>query len=100
MAIGSWWRDRTARDLGQSQDTVIVGSAAHIRDIPLHERTAGDMLVTADGVHVMAFLDDGSVIEADPLTAKVTRLVDASDDKTKTPWLDVAVTIVRWRELS
>lgn len=63
-----WWRDRSAADLGRGRHartrpvlrTPSLNALDHARILP------GDLAVTADGTHVLAYLGDHVRIEADP----------------------------------
>lgn len=55
----------------------------------------GDLAVTADGVHVMAYLGDKRWIEADPDEHKVIELVLPTDNQ----WFKEPVVFVRWKWL-
>jgi hypothetical protein len=98
-ALTSWWQDRTARDLRDGPETAKVMRIPSVRALPREQRKQGDLLVTTDGTHIMAFVDDGAVIEADPMTMKVMILDDRRDTQKDTPWLDIPLFVVRWPEL-
>jgi hypothetical protein len=55
----------------------------------------GDLAVTADGVHVMAYLGSRTWIEADPNAHKVIEVVVPTDNR----WFKTPVVFVRWRWL-
>ena len=55
----------------------------------------GDLAVTADGVHVMAYLGSGTWIEADPDAHKVIEVVLPTDNQ----WFKSPVVFVRWKWL-
>jgi hypothetical protein len=57
---------------------------------------AGDLAVTADGVHVMAYLGNQTWIEADPDAHRVIEVVLPTDNQ----WFKTPVVFVRWRWLS
>ncbi|MEO8351390.1 MAG: NlpC/P60 family protein, partial [Chthoniobacteraceae bacterium] len=67
-AIELWWDDCTARALGKKHhgltvqllDTPSINTLDHSRILP------GDLAVTDNGVHIMAYLGDRRWIEADP----------------------------------
>ena len=56
----------------------------------------GDLAVTEDGVHVLAYLGGSEWIEADPQLNGVVRLSAPSEN----PWFGVEVRVVRWRVLN
>lgn len=49
--------------------------------------------MTADGLHVMAYLGNQTWIEADPDAHKVIEVVLPTDN----PWFKTPVVFVRWR---
>jgi hypothetical protein len=53
----------------------------------------GNLVATADGSHVMVVLDATHLIEADPLPNKV---IIASVDDLKNPWMTTKVVAVRF----
>jgi hypothetical protein len=53
----------------------------------------GDMAVTADGVHILAYLGDQTWIQADPDSHKVVEVVLPTDIH----WFEAPVVFVRWR---
>jgi hypothetical protein len=55
----------------------------------------GDLAVTADGIHVMAYLGSSRWVEADPFARKVIELVSSTDN----PWFRTPVVFVRWKWL-
>lgn len=56
----------------------------------------GDLAVTDDGVHVMAYLGDRAWIEADPHAHQVIEVILPSDN----PWFRMPVVFVRWQCLT
>jgi hypothetical protein len=57
----------------------------------------GDLAVTRDGVHVMAYLGDQRWIEADPAEGRVITVQAPAKDNL---WFRMPVTIVRWTVLA
>jgi hypothetical protein len=93
-----WWNDASARALGDGY----LGLTRHLFDARRldavdHGRLRpGDLAVTADGIHVLAFAGGQTWIEADPQRGRVIRLSAARDGSL---WLRVPVRLVRWRAL-
>lgn len=89
------WNDCSARALlnEHRQQTRRVLASPGIHELDHSKIRPGDFAVTADGVHVLAFLGNSTWIEADPGAGKVIR-IHASDDNA---WLRVPVVILRWR---
>lgn len=92
-----WWNDQTARSLGSGADTIFVTKVPSIRDTSPEILHPGDLAVTEDGIHVLAYLGNGQWIDADP-TAEKTRITSVSEQEN--PWFDDPVRIVRWRWLA
>lgn len=93
-AANIWWNDCTARELVGHPLTQVVGPTRAIRVLPAGTLLPGDLAVTADGSHVLAYLGAGRWIEADPTVMRVIILTDGS---AHAEWLNRPVTIVRWR---
>jgi hypothetical protein len=92
-----WWHDSSAMALRDGYrgwtaelfrgDTVTGADASRLR--------AGDLAVTADGVHVMAYLGSQTWIEADPDAHKVIEVVLPTDNQ----WFKTPAVFVRWKWL-
>jgi len=93
-----WWHDCSARALkDQYRDwTRHVLATPSINQLQPDQLAAGDMAVTSDGVHVLAYLGGGEWIEADPGLGKVIRARAPVDGN---PWFKTPVHVLRWREL-
>lgn len=92
-----WWHDCSARALSEEyrHQTVKLFEAPSLNAIELARLQPGDLAVTADGVHVMAFLGSNEWIEADPDLKRVLIVTVPSTNI----WLDSRVQIMRWRIL-
>lgn len=99
FGLSLWWHDRTARELGEGfrGETVMVTTAPSINAAPPTELRVGDLAVTASGVHVLAYLGNGTWIEADPGALKV---LEIQVPEPSNSWFNVPVKIVRWQVLS
>lgn len=53
----------------------------------------GDLAVTSDGVHIMAYLGNEQWFEADPAFGEVVILRKGESDQ----WLQTSVELLRWR---
>ncbi len=95
-AIWLWWHDCSAKDLGEGHgltthlfDTTSLNALDHSKILP------GDLAVTSNGVHIMAYLGDRLWIEADPGAGRViTVLVPFKNYYFARP-----MNIVRWNLL-
>lgn len=99
FAAELWWFDASAQALGQGYRgwTREVTRAPSLAALPAQVVHTGDLAVTQDGLHVLAYLGADRWIQADPVPMKVHE--DEVDDGSKSAWFRVPVTIVRWRGL-
>ena len=93
-ALALWWHDASALELrnGFEGRTAEVFRADSVARADFSKLRTGDLAVTADGVHVMAYLGGGAWIEADPAEHKVIEVTPPTDN----PWFGVPVVFVRW----
>jgi hypothetical protein len=95
QAISLWWHDCTAKSLGEQH----LGLTVRLFDTPSvnaldHSKVlAGDLAITSNGVHIMAYLGDHRWIEADPGAGRVITVTAPSADN---PWFRGPMQIVRW----
>jgi hypothetical protein len=98
QALSLWWNDCTAATLGRGDGPLTkplleaesINALDHARILP------GDLAVTRNGLHVLAYLGDETWLEADPLAHRVIRARAPSPNNV---WLRGPVRIVRWRLL-
>ncbi|MFL6229649.1 MAG: NlpC/P60 family protein [Pyrinomonadaceae bacterium] len=91
-----WWHDASAKSLlaGYSHRTEEILAAPSISEIDHARLLPGDVAVTADGLHTLAYLGDETWIEADPNPMRVIKVrADAHNS-----WLKVPVRIMRWQQ--
>jgi cell wall-associated NlpC family hydrolase len=91
-----WWNDAAARDLGDFTHHALtrrLAADATLRDVPLEALLPGDLAVTSDGSHVLAYAGEGHWIEADPYTLRVIELAPGVESE----WWGIRVTPCRWR---
>ena len=74
QAIWLWWNDASANEIGKGYSglTKTIGPVMRLADAAVH-MAPGDFAVTADGVHVLAYLGNKEWIEADPFVKRVIR---------------------------
>ena len=96
-SVKIWWPDQSARALGLQTNgvTAHVADVTSLNDMDYSSMLPGDLAVTRDGVHVLAFLGGKEWIEADPGEGKVIRLSSPSDSI----WFKSPMRIVRWAVL-
>jgi hypothetical protein len=98
-ALSLWWNDCSAMALGELHDeltirqfdTPSVNRLDHSKVLP------GDLAVTSDGRHIMAYLGEQTWIEADPGEMRVVTVTAPARDNA---WFDTPMNVVRWRLLS
>jgi hypothetical protein len=89
-----WWHDCSARALGEEYRgrTRLLASARSINKINYETILPGDIAVTEDGIHTLAYLGEKLWIEADPEVKKVIRVQAPATN----PWFDQPVKVMRW----
>jgi hypothetical protein len=97
-AVSLCWNDTSASGLGRQHDSLTV----HLFEAPSLNKTdhsqllPGDLAVTSNGVHIMAYLGNNGWIEADPNIGRVIRIAAPSPDNR---WFQTPVSIMRWSVL-
>lgn len=96
-AIALWWFDASAQAMRDEyrNRTIRLFEAADIATVDHSRILPGDLALTTNGVHALAYLGEQTWIEADPRSKKVVKL-RANDTNS---WLNTPVWIVRWRQL-
>lgn len=98
-AMALWWNDTTARALGEERDglTERLFETPGINQLDHSNLQPGDLAITRDGVHIMAYIGGNCWIEADPGVGRVITVSVPSDDNA---WFRTPMKIVRWSVLS
>ncbi len=96
--LEQWWFDASARALGEGYRGYArpIGLGGIIREMDYGDLAPGDLAVTTNRVHVLAYLGDGKWIQADPSIGAVATLDGRADDN---GWFRTPVTLHRWRLL-
>jgi hypothetical protein len=96
-ALALWWQDSSAMALREGRHgwTTVLFRADSIAGADVAKLKIGDLAVTSDGVHVVAYLGGQTWIEADPGAGEVLEAVLPTDN----PWFETPVVFVRWRWL-
>lgn len=97
-ALALWWFDTSARALGEGGGgktrlllaTPGINSLDHTRILP------GDIAVTENGVHCLAYAGNRTWLEADPGPMRVLRVTVPTESNV---WFDQPVRVLRWREM-
>lgn len=97
--LEQWWYDASAKALakGYRGYTTPLGITGTIRGMPYDYLLPGDLAITANGIHVLAYAGDGKWIQADPGIGAVA----TQDGRTsENGWFDSKVTTHRWNLLA
>jgi hypothetical protein len=91
-----WWYDTSAKAMseGYRDMTQALGIEGTVRAIDYSPLLPGDLAVTTNGIHVMAYAGDGNWIQADPGIGFVKTLDGKTADN---QWFEVPVTLHRWK---
>lgn len=90
-----WWFDASAKALGEGYRgyTFQLGTKGSIREMSYDSLVPGDLAVTTNGLHVLAYAGDGRWIQADPGIGSVATLDGRTSDN---GWFRAPVTTHRW----
>jgi hypothetical protein len=96
-ALDLWWHDSSALALrdGYRGWTTTLFPHGNIAEANHTLLRPGDLAVTSDGVHIMAYLGTNTWIEADPSYHKVLTVTLPTDN----PWFKRPVVFLRWKWL-
>ncbi len=91
-----WWFDASAQALSEGYRgcTVPLHQSGTIKEIDGTPLAPGDLAITKDGMHMLAYRGDGVWIQADPGTGFVISLHGKNDSNL---WFSAPVTLHRWR---
>ncbi len=95
--ISLWWHDTSAvalRDEYKNYTKQLFLSPS-INDLDHNKIKPGDMAVTADGVHILAYLGRQIWIEADPNYQEVIKVKIPEPNN---PWFHVPVYALQWQQ--
>jgi hypothetical protein len=96
--LEQWWFDASAKALGEGYRnyTNSIGINGTIQEMDYSGLVIGDLAVTTNGVHVLAYAGGGEWIQAAPEVGAVITLDGKTSDNT---WFRVPVTTHRWKIL-
>jgi hypothetical protein len=98
QSLSLWWNDGSARDLGKEHRglTRLLFQSRSINEADHSRLLPGDIAVTANGVHILAYLGDGQWIQASPGAGRVViSRVPVENDA----WFQQPVNLLRWSVL-
>ena len=96
-AVAMWWFDCSAKALKESYRgwTKTISTTPSLNALDYETLQPGDIAVTSNGVHTLAYIGDATWIEADPKAWKTIRVRVPSE----TGWFRMPVHLLRWRQL-
>ena len=97
--VSQWWFDASAEALGDGYRdyTSPLKTTGTIQDMDYAELMPGDLAVTTNGLHILAYAGDGQWIQADPGIGAVATLDGRTTDNN---WFSMPVTTHRWQLLT
>jgi hypothetical protein len=97
--ISLYWHDTTAKVIGEgyANRTFFVTACPMLNTLDESLLQPGDLAVTLNGIHIMAYLGNRTWIAADPGESKVTTFVIPEQ---KNAYFSTPMRIVRWKILS
>lgn len=97
-ALALWWNDCSARALAEEyrEFTQHLFDASSLNELDHAQVQPGDLAITDDGIHVLAYLGNRTWVEADPEARRVLVLGIPA----RNSWFDTPVRLVRWRQLN
>ena len=98
QAASLWWRDTSAKALGEGHRglTVPLNVGGKIESLDTSLLLPGDLAVTRSGAHVLVYFGEGWWIQADPGSDRVVLLHGTRD---RNEWFGVEVELHRWAVL-
>ncbi len=96
--VKQWWYDASAKALaaGYRNYTSPLDVSGTIQEMNYDTLVPGDLAVTTNGVHILAYVGNEQWIQADPGIGAVATLNGRNDDN---PWFRTPVTTHRWQVL-
>lgn len=95
--ISLWWYDASAEALGKEYRNItkFLYKADSINQLDYTKIQRGDIAVTTDGIHTLAYTGNNIWIEADPIYKKVMKV---KVPELNNPWFNIPVNILKWRQ--
>ena len=98
QALALWWQDCSAAELGRGWQGRLdeIATARSLNEADYTALLPGDVAVTLNGLHTLAYLGDRMWIQADP---SAWRVITNTAPDAAMPWFGVPVRLLRWRVL-
>ena len=99
-AFALWWNDSSAKAMKEEFQgkTRFLQTSSTLNQLDHSTIEPGDMAVTSNGVHVMAYVGNQSWIEADPSELQGNKVVQVKVPS-RIAWFIAPVHLMRWRQL-
>ena len=100
-AFALWWNDCSALEMKNGYGGKLRPRfpASNLNEIPNARLQPGDLAVTQNGVHVLAFVGGKTWVEADPNLAQGGDKVILVKSPSRNGWFQMPVQIMRWTQL-
>ncbi|MGC3956675.1 MAG: NlpC/P60 family protein [Verrucomicrobiota bacterium] len=97
LATRLWWNDCSARALGEEYQNLTrhLFDATALNELNYAQLQPGDIAVTEDGLHVLAYLGKQVWIQAEPNLKRVIKIQSPSTND----WFQTPVKVMRWQVL-
>lgn len=97
--VTQWWFDASAKALseGYRDYTKQLETSGTIKEISYEHLIPGDLAITSNGVHMLAYVGNGLWIQADPGEKSVITMNGRQDNNT---WFQMPMTTHRWTILT
>lgn len=99
-AFALWWNDSSAKAMKEEfqEKTRLIQTSPGLNQLDHSTIKPGDMAVTSNGVHVMAYVGNQTWIEADPSELQGNKVVQVKLPS-RIAWFGTPVHLMRWRQL-
>jgi hypothetical protein len=93
-SLSLWWHDCSAQALGEEyrHRTRRLFSAPSLNSLDYSQIMPGDIAVSANGIHTLAYLGGQTWIEADPSVGRVVKVQAPAENV----WFSQPIEILRW----
>lgn len=93
-----WFNDMSTEALGSEykNQTILILSEQTLNTLDYEKLKEGDIMVTANGIHTMAYIGNQEWIQADPTQRKVLILKAPNENNS---WYKAPSNILRWKAL-